>query len=53
MHKIKTMFFEVYDRIDTPTMTARLCRPFSSLMLAQWPEQQQLYPEAITIGTLA
>ena len=53
MHRIKTMFFEVYDRIDTPTVTARLCRPFSSLMLAQWSEQQDLYPEAITIGTLA
>jgi UDP-N-acetylglucosamine:LPS N-acetylglucosamine transferase len=50
---IKTIFFEVYDRIDSPTLTARLCRPFATLMLAQWPEQQLLYPEAITVGTMA
>lgn len=49
---IKTVYIEVYDRVETPTLTGRLCRRFSSLMLVQWPEQQQLYDEAIVVGPL-
>jgi len=49
---IPTIYIEVYDRIDTPTLTARLCRPFLSAMLVQWEEQRTLYPEAIVVGRL-
>lgn len=49
---IPTVYIEVYDRIDTPTLTARLCRPFLSAMLVQWDEQRRLYPEAIVVGRL-
>ncbi|MGH9297877.1 MAG: UDP-N-acetylglucosamine--LPS N-acetylglucosamine transferase, partial [Acidimicrobiales bacterium] len=34
------------------TLTARLCRPFSSRFCVQWPEQESLYPGAVLIGTL-
>jgi UDP-N-acetylglucosamine:LPS N-acetylglucosamine transferase len=50
--RIPTVYIEVYDRIDTPTLTARLCRPFLSAMLVQWDEQRQLYPEATVVGRL-
>ncbi len=40
---ISTTYLEVYDRIDTPTLTARLCRPFTDRMLVQWDEQRRLY----------
>lgn len=49
---IPTVYIEVYDRIDTPTLTARLCRPFLSAMVVQWEEQRRMYPEAIVVGTL-
>jgi UDP-N-acetylglucosamine:LPS N-acetylglucosamine transferase len=49
---IPTVYIEVYDRIDTPTLTARLCRPFLSAMLVQWEEQRRLYPEATVVGRL-
>ncbi|WP_189044256.1 UDP-N-acetylglucosamine--LPS N-acetylglucosamine transferase [Micromonospora sonchi] len=49
---IPTVYIEVYDRIDTPTLTARLCRPFLSTMLVQWEEQRRQYPEATVVGTL-
>jgi hypothetical protein len=49
---IPTVYIEVYDRIDTPTLTARLCRPFLSAMLVQWEEQRRQYPEATVVGTL-
>ena len=49
---IKTVYVEVYDRIDTPTMAGRLCYPLSDLFCVQWREQQRLYPRAELIGTL-
>lgn len=50
--RIPTVYIEVYDRIDTPTLTARLCRPFTRLFLAQWEEQRSFMPTAITVGPL-
>ncbi|GAB7051337.1 UDP-N-acetylglucosamine--LPS N-acetylglucosamine transferase [Catenuloplanes indicus] len=52
LQRIPTVYIEVYDRIDTPTLTARLCRPFLSAMLVQWEEQRRLYPEATVVGQL-
>lgn len=40
---IPTVYLEVYDRIDSRTLTARLCRPFTTMFCVQWPEQQSLY----------
>lgn len=48
----KTVYLEVYDRIDSRTMTARLCRPVTDLFLVQWPEQLALYPGAVLVGSL-
>ncbi|GAA1437736.1 UDP-N-acetylglucosamine--LPS N-acetylglucosamine transferase [Nocardiopsis tropica] len=50
--RIPTVYIEVYDRIDTPTLTARLCRPFTRLFLTQWEEQRTFMPTAITVGPL-
>lgn len=50
--RIPTVFIEVYDRIDSPTLTGRLCRPFASLFLVQWEEQRRMYPEAVVVGNL-
>ncbi len=49
---VRTVYIEVYDRIETPTLTGRLCRPFTDLMLVQWPEQATLYDEAVVVGPL-
>ncbi len=48
--RIPTVFLEVYDRIDSRTLTGRLCRPLSTRFLTQWPEQQRLYPDSVLIG---
>lgn len=47
-----TIFVEVVDRLDTATLTGRLCGPFSTLFLVQWPEQLDLYPRSSLIGRL-
>jgi hypothetical protein len=48
----RTVFVEVYDRIETATLTGRLCRPFTDVVLVQWPEQSVLYDDALVIGPL-
>lgn len=50
--KIATCYIEVYDRIDSRTLTGRLCRPWSDAFLVQWDEQASLYPGATVIGRL-
>ncbi len=47
-----TVYVEVYDRIDNRALTARLCRPLSTLFCVQWEEQLELYPGADVIGCL-
>lgn len=49
---ISTIYIEVYDRVESPTLTGRLCRPFSDLMLVQWRDQLGLYRDAQLIGRL-
>lgn len=49
---VPTVYVEVFGRLDSPTLTGRLCRPFSTLFLAQWEEQLQFYPKAVVIGRL-
>ncbi len=48
----KTVFIEVYDRLDSVTMSGRLCRPFTDSFLVQWDEQADLYPDTTVIGRL-
>ena len=48
----KTVYLEVYDRIDSRTLTGRLCHPLSHLFLVQWESQAGLYPRAQVIGRL-
>lgn len=49
---IRTVYVEVFDRIDTPTLTGRLCYPVSDLFLLQWEEQRRSYPKGRVIGPL-
>jgi UDP-N-acetylglucosamine:LPS N-acetylglucosamine transferase len=50
--RVPTIFIEVYDRIDSRTLTGRLCRPFTTTYCVQWEEQLELYPGARVIGPL-
>jgi UDP-N-acetylglucosamine:LPS N-acetylglucosamine transferase len=47
---VPTVYLEVYDRVDTATLTGRLCRPFATRMLVQWAEQRALYRDAEVVG---
>ena len=49
---IPTVFIEVIDRFDTPTLTGRLCKPLTTRFCVQTPEQLSIYPEAQVIGAM-
>lgn len=48
----RTVYIEVYDRIEDPTLTARIVRPITDLFLVQWEAQRRFHPRAILIGQL-
>ncbi len=48
----KTVYIEVYDRIDSPTLTARLVGPVCDEMVIQWEDQRAFYPEAHNLGAV-
>jgi UDP-N-acetylglucosamine:LPS N-acetylglucosamine transferase len=50
--RVRTVYVEVYDRIDLPTLTGRLCYPLSDLFVLQWREQERFYPRGRLIGAL-
>lgn len=49
---IPTVFFEVYDRIDRPSLTGRLLAPIATAVVAQWPDQLEAYPDARLLGPM-
>ncbi len=48
----RTVYVEVYDRVDSPTLTARLVRPILDRMVVQWEEQKRFYPEGVFLGAV-
>jgi UDP-N-acetylglucosamine:LPS N-acetylglucosamine transferase len=50
--RIPSVYLEVYDRVDSRTMTGRMCRPLSSAFCVQWPDQLPLYPGSELVGTM-
>ncbi len=52
LRKIPTVYLEVYDRIDSKTVTGRLVSPLATQFLVQWPEQQALYRGSELVGPL-
>jgi beta-1,4-N-acetylglucosaminyltransferase len=49
---VKRVYIEMYERIDMPTLSGRLCYPLSNLFLLQWEEQRRFYPRGQVVGTL-
>ncbi|MGN0386830.1 MAG: PssD/Cps14F family polysaccharide biosynthesis glycosyltransferase [Lachnospiraceae bacterium] len=48
----KTIYLEVYDRIDKPTLSGKLCYPVTDRFIVQWEEMKQVYPKAINLGRI-
>lgn len=48
----KTIYIEVFDRIDRPTMTGRLVYPVTDQFIVEWEEMKKVYPKAINLGSI-
>lgn len=48
----KTVYIEVFDRIDKPTLTGKLVYPMADRFIVQWEEMKQVYPKAINLGSI-
>lgn len=48
----KTIYIEVFDRINASTISGKLCYPLTDCFIVQWEEMKQVYPKAICLGSL-
>lgn len=48
----KTVYIEVFDRIDKPTLTGRLVYPVTDKFIVQWEEMKKVYRKAINLGSI-
>ena len=46
----KLIYVEVYDRIDSPTLTGKLVYPITDVFVLQWEEQRRFYPKGVILG---
>lgn len=46
----KLIYIEVFDRIDMPTITGKLCYKVADKFIVQWDQMKKYYPNAINIG---
>ena len=48
----KTIYIEVFDRINKPTLTGKLVYPVTDRFIGQWEEMKKVYPKAINFGSI-
>ena len=46
----KTVYIEIFDRINKPTLTGKLVYPVTDKFIVQWEELKKVYPKAINLG---
>lgn len=52
MMGIKTIYIEVFDRVDKPTLTGKLVYPVTDKFIVEWEEMKKVYPKAINLGSI-
>lgn len=48
----KTIYIEVFDRIDHPTLSGRVVYPVTDKFIVQWEEMRRIYPKAVNLGSI-
>ena len=48
----KCIFVEVFDRIDSSTITGKMVYPVADKFIVQWEEMRKVYPKAINLGSI-
>ena len=52
LFRAKTIYIEVFDRIDAPTIAGKLCYPVTDKFIVEWDEMTKVYPKAINLGSI-
>lgn len=52
LHGAKTVYIEVFDRIDKSTLTGKLVYPVTDKFIVQWEEMKRVYKKAINLGSI-
>lgn len=48
----KTIYIEVFDRINASTVSGRLCYPVADKFIVEWEEMKDVYPKAVNLGSI-
>lgn len=48
----KTVYIEVFDRVEDLTLTGKLVYPVSDTFIVQWEELREKYPKSINLGSI-
>ncbi len=48
----KTIYIEVFDRIDKPTVSGKLVYPICDKFIVEWEEMKKVYPKAVNFGSI-
>ncbi len=48
----KTIYIEVFDRIDSNTLSGKLVYPVTDKFIVQWEEMLEVYPKAVNFGSI-
>lgn len=48
----KTVYIEVFDRIDAPTLAGKMVYPVTDKFIVEWEEMKKVYPKAINLGSI-
>lgn len=49
---IKSIYIEVFDRVNHSTMSGKLIYPVADKFVVQWEEMKKIYPRAINLGSI-
>lgn len=52
LHRAKTIYIEVFDRIDKSTLTGKLVYPVTDKFIVQWEEMKKVYKKAENFGCI-
>ncbi|MCR5701091.1 MAG: UDP-N-acetylglucosamine--LPS N-acetylglucosamine transferase [Lachnospiraceae bacterium] len=50
--RVKTIYVEIIDRIDKPTLTGKIVYPVTDVFIVQWEEMKKIYKKAINLGSV-
>ena len=48
----KTIYIEVFDRIDSSTIAGKLCYIVTDTFIVEWEEMKKVYPKSINLGSI-